>query len=567
MLCELSIKQFAIIDDVTIRFTKGLNMLTGETGAGKSIIINAVNLILGSRASGKLVRSGSDTAEIEAFFEINPDSQTALIMQHYGYNPTEGLLIRRVISQNERHRIYINSHMTTMQVLNQVTENLACISGQHAYQSLLKDEQHLFILDQYGGLIDLREKLIQTYRTILPQIREIAALKEKQKKKNEHLELIEFEQKEIEQANIQLHEDADLEKERYRLRHAESIVTNIHQIQQDLYHSQGAVLERIGTVIKQLEKISALDSKLLPYGETLTESIYRIEDVVSGLDQYLNQIQIDEKRLEEVENRLDFLNKLKRKYGGTLEKIVEYYDHISNELKNACDLDDRIKALETKLITLKVNLYTIAKELSIQRQKHAVDLSKAVENELKELMMPHAQFNVSLKTHKGEETESCLNIDGVSIYETGMDRAYFMISPNIGEELKPLSKIASGGELSRVVLALKVILAEKESVGTIVFDEVDSGIGGSTAEVVGKKIANLSRYHQIICITHLAQIAKFGQTHFKITKQISNGRTATLIQTLSSSMRIEEIARMLGGIHITQTTLDHAKEMLETLLD
>ncbi|MBW2620708.1 MAG: AAA family ATPase, partial [Deltaproteobacteria bacterium] len=342
MLQELSIRNFAIIDDLQISFSDGLNILSGETGAGKSIIINAVNLLLGSRANVGLIRTGNETAELEALFQIAKQSTIAGIMRKNGFDPEEGLLIRRIISRKDRHRIYINGHLATTQTLNLITENLASISGQHAHQRLLKEEKQLEIIDQFGDLIPLRDEVSGCFHAIVPLIRNLKNLKAKKARHAEHVQLLEFQQKEIRQASITTGEDTALEQERIRLKNGEELYQVVHSSVEALYSSQGAAVERLVKVQKDLEKASRIDPALVPKTESITEAAIYLEDIAEELRTYLENIQIDENRLEAVEARLDTLTKLKRKYGKSLEDVLLQLESIDHELSGIDNLSENI---------------------------------------------------------------------------------------------------------------------------------------------------------------------------------------------------------------------------------
>ncbi len=564
MLKELSIRNFAIIDDLKINFSAGLTILSGETGAGKSIILNAVNLLLGNRASADLVRTGAETAELEGLFQISQTGSIAESLSVYGYDPAEELLIRRTISRSDGNKVYVNGRLATIGLLNKITENLASISGQHAHQGLLKEEQHLLILDQFGGLMALRQQTYDTYHQILPLVEKLHRLNTLRQRQAEQIELLTFQKKEIIAANPILQEDTGLENERLRLRNAETLYQTVYSSIEELYGASGSVIERILEVNKNLTNAGRIDSQLAAKADSLGTAVYQIEDLVEELRSHLSLIEMDEQRLETVEERLDTLNKLKRKYGGSIEAVFSQLETIEQELSKVENISEQIKEVEDKLCKLHAQLKRRSMQLTKKRKKAAEIFALKVVEELDSLNMSNTDFAVILRPIATKEKISIyLKSDHNSITETGADRATFMIAPNPGEELKPLAGIASGGELSRVVLALKAILAETGAVETIVFDEVDAGIGGITAEVVGRKLYQLARHHQIICITHLPQIAKFGEGHFSITKQVTAGRTQTAIKSLSKEDRYREIARMLGGEKITQTTLDHARELLE----
>jgi len=564
MLRELSIRNFAIIDDLRIRFAEGFTILSGETGAGKSIIINAVNLMLGSRATADLIRTGAGSAEIESIFEIAPDSPAAEVLQDQGLDPSEELLIRRIISRNGRHRVYVNGRLSTMQSLGTLTARQASISGQHAHQSLLKEEEHLEILDRFAALWHQRGVVQQRYHAMLPKIEALGKLHQLRQRQAEELELLQFQEHEIESAAMAPDEDIALEQERQRLRHAERLKQTVYHSVDTLYGAAGSIIERLVEIRKALESAAQIDTTLTPNAENIGSTAFQLEDLARELEGYLSHLNVDEDRLESVEDRLNQINRLKRKYGGSLEAVFGHLAEIRATLSTTENLEDRIRSLEDELAGDHVRLVAAAQDLSAARKSAAKGLCSKVEKELATLNMAQTKFVAQFDVRTPDSDSNPLfTTDTAIIGESGMDRFRFMMAPNVGEALKPLSAIASGGELSRVVLALKAILSGQRAVETIIFDEVDAGIGGGTAEVVGKKLARLGRQHQVICITHLPQIARFGDHHFNISKQVTNGRTVTRITPLNNDERVQEIARMLGGDQITPTTLDHARELLQ----
>ena len=565
MLQELAIRNFAIIDDLQIRFRSGMTILSGETGAGKSIVIQAVNLLLGSRASVGMIRTGAESAELEAVFRIGKNSPVARTMISQGYTPDDDLLIRRVISRNNRHRTYINGSLATINVLNAIVENLASISGQHAHQILLKKERHLEILDLYGGLDSLRSKVNDLYSAIQPMIAELNRLITIRDGRSEHLRLLAFQRDEILKSGITPGEDEQLEIKRQRLKHAEALHQAIYNSIEALYAMEGAAIERLADAEQCLEKARQIDPQLDNSAKKIAETALSVEDLTETLRSYLSTVKIDEAQLEAVEERLDTLIKLKHKYGGTLAAVMDHLETGEKELAKVENISENISALEIKINNQHHHLGESCRELSKKRTIVARRLAREVESQLVSLRMDNTRFKVELLTQPATvDTPPYLCVDGNLATENGIDQAMFMIAPNVGEVLKPLNEIASGGELSRVVLALKVILAGNDSVGTVVFDEVDAGIGGGTAEVVGRKLADLAKSHQVVCITHLPQIARFGNHHFRIDKEVTGGRTVTVIEPIDREQRVREIARMLGGEKITRKTIAHAREMLES---
>ena len=568
MLAELSIKNFAIIDDLSVRFSEGLTAITGETGAGKSILINAVNLLLGARATPKMVRTGAPEAELEALFFVDPDSPAARFLEEQGHVPEEGLMVRRVISANNRHRVYLNGRLSTMAVLGEITSSLASISGQHAHQGLLKEDVHLLVLDQFAGLMPLREQVEALYNQTVEAVARLKRLEDSRDQDAKERDLLYFQKDEIEQAAIEPDEDQVLEVEKKRLRNAEMLQQTLSGAIEVLYGGDGAVVEQLGMILKGMTQAAEADPALEPFSAILEEKMFGLEDLASELRGHLETIQVDDQRLEEVEDRLDFLSRIKRKYGGSLEAVEAFYKDIEIRLTKLQSASGDAEEARALVKDLGARLASGARELSEKRAKASAGFSKAVTRELDSLGMSKTLFEVGLSFFPPPRNQdSALCVDGHGMEATGMDKAEFMIAPNVGEEPRPLKDIASGGELSRVVLALKAILAKTDDVKTVIFDEVDAGIGGAVADAVGEKLLALSASHQVICITHLPQIARFAVRHLNITKRVSGGRTQSMLTPLEGPARVDEIARMLAGGNITETSRKHALEMLESTVN
>lgn len=559
MLSRLTIANFAIIKHLDISFQPGLNILSGETGAGKSIIINAMNLILGSRASGDLIRTGSDEATVEALFTLPPSGDLALLLQELAI-PFDGeLLIRRSLHREGRNRITINGTIATLQMLASLGDHLVSISGQHEHQRLLRQDNHLSILDEFGGLAGDREafsELFTTCQSLRAELgvleREIAEMKDKQ-------ELARFQREEIDAARIEEGEDESLLKEKVRLEHAEHLLETVSETYQALYESDRSLLSGLFECTRRLEKAAKMDDRLEHIARTLGESRLLLEETAMSLREIRETIEMDPQRLEAVQERLEILRRLKRKYGPTLADVLAFRERIAAGMDKQHGKEEKRRELQSRLTALEEELLAAALSLSKRRKKAARHLEEAVETELDDLNMPKTRFQVSfLGREEAQDPEKSLSMVRIE----GIDRVEFLLSPNVGEQLKPLAKIASGGELSRIMLALKSILAKSASVESLIFDEVDAGIGGATAEVVGEKLEALARYHQIMCITHLPQIASKAHTHYRVRKSIVDGRTESSILELDQKERVEEIARLLAGRRVTPQALAHAREMV-----
>lgn len=562
MLLELSIRNFAIIDDLRINFATGFTVLSGETGAGKSILLNAVNLLLGARASAELVRAGADSAELEALFEIPPNSPVLAVLEAQGLDGSEELLIRRIIARRERHRVYINGRLSTLQVLTSLTEHLASITGQHEHQLLLREEQQLLILDHFADAMALRRRVYDCYQTLRPLLQKLQEYTTRREDRSRQDALLRHELDEIQAAEIRPDEDVQLEQELLRLKHAQLLMQTLHDTIESLYSGPGAVAERLVVIATSLSRMGDLDEGLRTAGQQADQIAIQVEELADHLRRYLKHVDLDDARLDDLENRLTQLQKLKRKYGGSLESVLDQQQRLQSAMAELVNLDAAIEALQQKIQVQHQQLAFAALALSAKRQAAAVTLGQRVERQLAELKMPHCIFNVALNTMPTSARTGHLAVNGNTVTETGLEKTCFMVAPNPGETPKSLSGIASGGELSRMLLAVKAIAAGVSGVETIIFDEVDAGIGGAVAEVVGRKVAALAEYHQVLCITHLPQIACFADHHFKISKHLHDGRTVTRIEALDATRRVEEIARMLGGENITETTLAHAREML-----
>ncbi len=564
MLVQLNISNFAIISRLEIIFKPGLNILSGETGAGKSIIINAVNLILGGRASADLIRSGSNEARVEALFSLPGHPFLLELLSDLGL-PFQGeLLIRRTLSREGRNKIRINDSMVTLQTLSRIGATLISISGQHEHQLLLRPDNHLYLLDDFGGLTQERLELNESFRQHQSLKEELSRLQRGIREDEERQELTRFQMKEIDTARIKEGEDALLEEERKRLRYAEELRESVAESYQLLYEKGDSVLSDISHCIKRMEKGAEVDRRLIGIKDALEKAKVELEETALELRDLRKTITADPSRLEEVEERLQLLNRLKRKYGPSLEDVQRFRDKISLMVDN---LDQKKAVLERTQETLRdqeEDLKERAALLSKKRKRVAEALEKSVKSELGLLDMGGTRFEVRFHMQGAVGEEDPEGAMG-QMNADGLDRVEFMLSPNVGEELRPLSRIASGGELSRIMLAMKTILARTASVETLVFDEVDSGIGGATAEVVGEKLQSLAAYHQILCITHLPQIASKGRTHFLVKKRVKDKRTQTLISELDAEARVKEIARLLGGKVVSPEALAHAKEIMRDL--
>jgi DNA repair protein RecN (Recombination protein N) len=561
MLNQLVISDFAIINHLEISFRQGLNIISGETGAGKSIIINAVNLILGGRASADLIRSGAKEARVEALFNMPDGSPVSEYISEMDIPFNGELLIKRIVSREGRNRIMINGSIATLQTLSAIGMMMISISGQHENQLLLKQENHLYLLDDFGSLAAERAGVAESFNRHEALKDSVGRIEREIRESRERQDLAVFQMNEISSAKIKDGEDTPLEDEKKRLRYAEQLKEIISGSYQAIYEKEDSVLSAIHSCIKGIEKGAAMDRRLEAIGRSLSSLRAELEEIALQIRGLQDSVMISPSRLEEVEERLQILNNLKRKYGPSLEDVLSFKERISGMIDNLDRKEKELEGIKKELNTQKPDLVSRANALSIKRKGLAKKLERSIEAELARLEMRGTRFEVRfIEEDLGNKDDPDILIK--SIRSDGYDRLEFMLSPNIGEDLKPLSKIASGGELSRIMLALKSILAKKASVETIIFDEVDSGIGGATAEVIGEKLQSLAEYHQILCITHLPQIASKGDTHFLVSKTVRKNRSQTAISALSREERVNEIARLLGGKVVSEQAIAHAKQML-----
>ncbi|NWF93585.1 MAG: DNA repair protein RecN [Syntrophaceae bacterium] len=554
MLLELRIRNFAIIDELSLSFSKGLNILTGETGAGKSIILNAVHLLLGDKATEELIRSSEEEASIEALFDIsgNPEVKER-VKERVGRLPDRGeedcLLVRRVISRSGRGKVFVNGSLSTLGILSEIGEGLVSIYGQHEHQSLQRMETHVDILDEFGGLLGLRDKFQGRLQEFLSLSEEVRRIREEKERRAKERDLMAFQSREIEMAKIHEGEEESLKEEKRLLTHAQRLIAFANASEEMLYGEEGSAIERIQSILNQGREIVAIDPSLSQLLKNLETALIQVEEVAFGLREYSRRIEANPARLEEIENRLEEIDRLKRKYGSTLREVLLFKERVDQALKSFTSDEERLTDLESSLGPLREEVNALARRLSSERRRVASELKRSVEKELSSLGMKKTTFEV--------------RIEDMPLSSKGIDRVEFLISPNVGEEVKPLAKIASGGELSRIMLAIKRILAKVGGAQALVFDEVDSGIGGAIAEVVGRKLRELSKHHQVICVTHLPQIACFADRHYSVKKEVRAGRTVTVVDRLEEEAVTDEIARMLGGVKVTEKTRAHAREMIE----
>lgn len=553
MLVEMTIENFAIIESLTLSFHEGMTTLTGETGAGKSIIIDALGLLAGSRASVDVIRQGADRCHLEGVFDWPKNPQFFALMQELLVNQEEDyLVVQRDIALNGKSICRVNGHVVTLANLKRIGRFLVDIQGQNEHQSLLQADQHQRLLDEFGGS-DFQLALTE-YKALYKEWQALAKTVLSRKKNEQsyvqRLDMLRYQVDEIEQAELVSGEEESLTEERDKLLNFQKIVDAFASVHQLLSTDDHGALDNVSLAANELESVASFGKEYELLSESLTTVYYQLQDVAADLSRQMDILEFDEQRLHQIEDRLEIIHQLKRKYGESVEFILAYYEKISLELLETAQSDGQLDQLESLLKEKEEQVAKKAAILHENRKEIARRLEKAIMNELRELYMEHTQFAVRF-----EALSQGYN-------EFGKDDVLFYLSANPGEPLRPLEKVASGGEISRILLALKTVFSTSQELTSIVFDEVDTGVSGRVAQAIAEKISQIGRRSQVLCITHLPQVAAFADFQYFISKTVQNNRTKTTVVELTKEERVEEIARMLAGAEVTTLTKEHAKELL-----
>ena len=562
MLLNLRIRDFAIIDEADVDFDRGFTVVTGETGAGKSILVDALMLALGARASTDVVRTGADIARVEALFDIgaHPVIRARLEQRELVGDDSKLLLVSRVIGRKGRARVLINGHLSTVATLTEIVRGLVDISGQHEQQSLLMTETHLGVLDGFGALDEARANYRKAFDGLRAEKRELDRLRSQGDADLQHADFLRFQLEEIDRIGPEPGEDERLEQEHRRLSHADKLVGATQLAEALLYAEDGSAFDKLGKAIAETESICAIDESLAATHQALEGARTEIEEAARTLAQYGHRVEVDPIRLAEVEDRQAQLRRLARKYGGGLDEVIAKREEIYGDLMAMDHSEERILEVEAAVVAEGKRARKLADSLTKERERISVRLRKAIEAELADMELGRAAFVPEVVSREGGGDD--IEVDGVWLGATGADKVEFMWSANPGEVPRPLAKIASGGELSRVMLAVKRILCSQDLVSLYVFDEVDTGLGGKAADSIGKKIQAVASGHQAIAITHLAPIAARADHHIYVTKDVEDERTVSQIERLSRDGRAAEIARMIDGAEVSEVTRAAAREML-----
>jgi DNA repair protein RecN (Recombination protein N) len=550
-----------LIERLRLELHPGFNVLTGETGAGKSMLVDAVGLVLGGRARPDIVRSGAREAEVEALFDVEPGSRVAAKLEAAGVPCERELVVRRVVQSEGRSRAFVNGRMCTAAQLAELAPDLCDIASQHENVSLTDPATHIEYLDAFGKLEGARAALGQEVSELGGLVKELEMARTLARGRAEKEDFLAFQLREIDELAPRAGEEIELDNERGRLRHAERLAQVTRHASERLYEGEGAICDELGRLAAEIDGAAALDGSLAPLGRAVASARAELADAARALGRYAEGVESNPARLIEVEERLFRIQKLLRKHGPTTAELGAYREATERELEGLAGAADRVEALCAERETRLSRAAQMARDLSKKRRDTAEKLADAIGRELAQLGMGRARVIVDVAPTQAASAEA-LTVDGARLSASGIDRVEFLIAPNKGEDPRPLRRIASGGELSRALLALKRVLAEKGPAGLYVFDEVDAGVGGAVAEVIGRAIADIARHRQVLCITHLPQIAALADAHLVVGKAEARGRTTSSVRRLRDEERVEEIARMIGGVKVGEAAKRAAAELL-----
>lgn len=571
MLSSLRIRNLAIIEDIELSLGPGLNVLTGETGAGKSILVTALELALGGKGAGDWVRTGTTQAEVDALFEQLDPEQTARALAELDLteaeleSPLDQLLVRRVVHQSGRTRAYVNGRLVTTAQLQRLAKGLADISSQHEHHTLTNPATHLAYLDAYAALGPYRTAMALGFEALRSAKAAVDDLQQRSANREARVEQLRAEVSELEAARLTPGEEHTLSTRAEVLRNTETLLRLAGGACDLLYDRDDSLIDQLSVARRHIADAAKFDDKLSPIEAEIEAARHQLEEAARDLRRYVDSLCASPEELRQIEERSFALARIKRKYGGSLEAAVQHLGNAVRELDTLLHLAESSADLLERFRAATANAAGTARELSHRRKLAADNLGAAIGAELKSLGMGDARVLIELAPLHNNGGD--LEIDGSRLSVTGLDRAEFLIAPNLGEPARPLAAVASGGELSRAMLAIKRVLASVGPAGMYVFDEVDTGVGGAIAEVIGRKIHSVARHRQVLCITHLPQIAVYADHHFQVRKSVIENRTQTQVKLLSSQEQTEEVARMLGGIRITKHTRAAAREMLKLAKD
>lgn len=565
MLKSLEIKDYALIDHTEIEFGRGLNIITGETGAGKSILIDAMSLLLGERASVEVIRKGAQKAFVEGFFDVELNKKVRSLLEANEIEFQPDLIIRREISLKGSNRCFINDTPVALTLIKQLGDLLVDLHGQHEHQSLLRIESHIGFLDEYSGNSKLIEEYQVFYKELNKKISELKNLISKEESIKEKREIYAFQIKEIDSVSPSVGEDDTILNELNILENSEKLLELTEEVYTKLYDAEPSVIDLLGETKHKLNQLSGIDKSFLESEGECDSALAIVKELADSLRSYKSKIDVDPKEAEYKRERLGAINMLKKKYGGSIENIIEHRNKIGKDFELADNFSDAISKIQSEIKALQKSAGEAAEKISLSRKKSAAKIESEVIKSLNQLGISDSSFKVKIsKTEADKDSVDFIlfNNKKYSYSDTGFDEVEFYISTNIGEDVKPLTKVASGGEVSRIMLSLKTILAKSDKLPVLIFDEIDTGVSGRIAQKVGAALRDLASFHQIIAITHLPQIAGMANFHYSVEKKQIDDRTVSSIRQLDENERINEVAKLVSGEVLTKESIESAKQLI-----
>jgi DNA repair protein RecN (Recombination protein N) len=566
MLKALLVKDYALIESINIEFGKGLNIITGETGAGKSILIDAMGLLLGERASTEVIRKGASKSYVEGIFDITNNKKIDALLEENEIEPLPELILRREISTKGSNRCFINDTPVSLSIIKNVGNLMVDLHGQHEHQSLLRKETHIDFLDEFGNYRDLTENYKKLYSELQNLLRELKILTEKESSLREKKDFYSFQIKEIDSVSPAEDEEEKLIEELRILENSEKLASTTSSVYSLIYEDENSVYDSITKIKNELEELTAIDKS---FGESFGEcenAIALINDIAEFVRNYKSKIDVDPAEVNRKRDRLGTINLVKKKYGGTVKAVLEYRNKIGAEFDLAENFSEKISSFEKQIGYLREQCGKTADNISKKRNQASSSINKEVKEVLADLGIPDSKFDVKITQNKSASGEEYITVKGnkYSYTSKGIDEVEFYISTNVGEDLKPLAKVASGGEVSRIMLALKTILAKNDKFPLLIFDEIDTGVSGRIAQKVGKALKSLANFYQVISITHLPQIAGLADHHFIVEKNTNDGRVVSSIKQLNEKERVREVAKLMSGENVTEASLEGARELINS---
>jgi DNA repair protein RecN (Recombination protein N) len=566
MLKTLLVKDYALIESINIEFGKGLNIITGETGAGKSILIDAMGLLLGERASTEVIRKGASKSYVEGIFDITNNKKIDAFLEENAIEPLPELILRREISTKGSNRCFINDTPVSLSVIKNVGNLMVDLHGQHEHQSLLRNETHIDFLDEFGNYRDLAEDYKKLYCELQNLLKEIKILKEKEASLREKKDFYSFQIKEIDSVSPAEDEEERLIEELRILENSEKLASITSSVYGSIYEDENSVYDSITKIKNELNELTGIDKS---FGESFGEcvnAIALINDIAEFIRNYKSKIDVDPAEVNKKRDRLGAINLIKKKYGGSVKAVLEYRNKIGAEFDLVENFSEKINSFEKQIESLREQCGKCADNISKKRNQASTLINKEVKEVLADLGIPDSNFDVRIKQNKSSSGEDYITVKGnkYSYSAKGIDEVEFYISTNVGEDMKPLAKVASGGEVSRIMLALKTILAKNDRFPLIIFDEIDTGVSGRIAQKVGRALKSLANFYQVISITHLPQIAGLADHHFIVEKNTNDRRVVSSIKKLNENERVREVAKLMSGENVTEASLEGARELINS---